>query len=257
MILALLSDIHANLRAFQACLDHARAQGATRFALLGDLVGYGADPGAVVDRAMDLAAQGAIVLQGNHDQLAATGTAPGGRDETAAQAGAGWTHARLSTAQRDFLGALPLEATVGSARLVHASAEAPAAWHYVTHPERARRSLAAAGAAPGVRHVFGGHVHVQCLWFAGRTGDLMPFTPTPGAPIPLPAHRHWLATIGAVGQPRDGDCRAAYALWDDGDGTRVPRVVFHRVAYDHLAAAEAIARSGLPAAFAQRLREGR
>lgn len=251
MRLALLSDIHANLRAFEACLAHARGQGATHFALLGDLVGYGAEPGAVVDMAMGMAAEGAIVLQGNHDLLAVRG----GSGPTVAEAGAGWTHEQLTPSQRDFLSSLPLTATVGEAFLVHASAEDPPAWLYVNQPVRALRSLDAACARPGIRHVFGGHVHEQCLWFAGRRGDLMPFTPTPAVPVTLPGPRRWLATVGSVGQPRDGDCRAGYALWDAAAASS--RLTFHRVPYDHVAAADAVARTGLPGAFAQRLREGR
>lgn len=250
-MLALLSDIHANLHALEACLGHAQAQGATRLAFLGDLVGYGAQPRAVVDRIMTLAQAGAIVLQGNHDALAVRG----GGGPTLAESGAGWTHEQLAPAQRDFLGALPLTALVGEALLVHATADAPAAWHYATQAPRVSRSLVAAATHPGVRHVFGGHVHHQQLWFAGRRGKPMAFAPTPGAAIALARHRHWLATIGSVGQPRDGDTRAAYALWDSEAAT--PRLTFHRVHYDHLAAADAVARSGLPAAFAQRLRQGR
>ena len=251
MTLALLSDIHANLRALRACLAHARAQGATRFAFLGDLVGYGAEPAEVVDTAMAMAEGGTLILQGNHDALAVRG----GTGPTLAESGAGWTHDQLSASQRAFLAGLPLEITCGEALLVHATADDPPAWHYATHPARVQRSLDAACARPGIRVVFGGHVHAQCLWYAGRTGHPMPFTPTPGAPIPLPRHRRWLATLGSVGQPRDGDSRAGYALWDESGP--VPRVVFHRVPYDHLAAADAVARTGLPGDFAKRLRQGR
>ncbi len=254
MRLALLSDIHANLRALEACLAHAHAQGATHFALLGDLVGYGPEPGAVVDRAMALARGGAIVLQGNHDQLAIHGEA----GPTMAHVGARWTHDRLSVLQRAFLEGLPLTATLGALLFVHATADDPGAWHYIRTAHQARRSLDAAGREPGVRLVFGGHVHTPCLWYAGRHGDLLPFAPTPGAPIALAHHRRWLATVGSVGQPRDGDPRAAYALWEgaqDGGGTS--RLAFHRVAYDHAAAADAVRRGGLPEAFARRLLEAR
>ena len=72
MKLALLSDIHANRQAFEACLEHAQHQGAQQFALLGDLVGYGADPVAVVERVQSLVAGGALVIKGNHDEMAVT-----------------------------------------------------------------------------------------------------------------------------------------------------------------------------------------
>ena len=81
----------------------------------------------------------------------------------------------------------------------------------------------------------------------------MPFTPTAGVPVPLPRHRSWVATVGSVGQPRDGDPRAMYAVYDD----TVGRITFHRVPYDHAAAAAAIRRAGLPEIFASRLEEGR
>lgn len=250
MRLALLSDLHANLLALQACLAHARAQGASRFAFLGDLVGYGAEPAQVLALVQQEAARGAIVLQGNHDLLAVQGT-PG---DTHGGAAAAWTHHQLDTAQRQWLASLPLTHRDGPALLVHASADNPAAWHYVDHPMRAVASLQAACADPGVRYVFGGHVHHQRLFYAGRRGDLMPFDPSPGAPVPVGPHRQWLATVGSTGQPRDGDCRAMYALWEP---PPVARLTFHRVPYDHLAAAQAIRRAGLPEHYARRLQEGR
>ena len=89
MKLALLSDIHSNVQALDACLEHAEAAGAQRFALLGDLVGYGADPVAVVQRVMQLAGDGAIVLKGNHDEMAVT---PEGGNKTLGGSTADWTY---------------------------------------------------------------------------------------------------------------------------------------------------------------------
>jgi diadenosine tetraphosphatase ApaH/serine/threonine PP2A family protein phosphatase len=248
--LALLSDIHANRLALEACLAHARAAGATQFALLGDHVGYGAEPDAVVDRVMALAAEGAIVLRGNHDEAALASPA---RQATGEDISAAWTHVHLSAAQRDFLAQLPLEATIEEALLVHASADAPRQWHYVDREALAERCLQAAAEGHGVRRVFCGHVHHQRLFYQGSGRRMMMFEPATAAAIPLAAHRSWLATVGSVGQPRDGDPRAMYALFD----TAQDRLGFHRVAYDHLGAAAAIRRAGLPEAFAQRLEAGR
>ncbi|WP_395685747.1 metallophosphoesterase family protein [Caenimonas koreensis] len=156
MKLALLSDIHANMRAFDACLAHAASQGATHYALLGDLVGYGAEPAEVVARAMALAREQAVVLQGNHDALAVS---PPATTATMEDATAAWTHAQLDASQRAFLSQLPLRHASGDVLLVHASADDPAAWHYVDNAHRAQASLASAG--EGVRHVFVGHVHHQ------------------------------------------------------------------------------------------------
>ena len=106
MKLALLSDIHANLLALQACMAHARLQGAHRFAVLGDSVGYGPQPAQVLETVRELAAAGAIVLQGNHDALA---VAPPSAARTMDESGAAWTHARLAD---DDLAGLNLLAAV-------------------------------------------------------------------------------------------------------------------------------------------------
>ncbi len=252
MKLALLSDIHANLQAFDACLADARMRGATQIALLGDLVGYGADPVAVMQRVMALAASGAWVLKGNHDELACH---PPENIATHAlgELTAGWTHAQLSNEQRDFLDALPLTHQDGSTLLVHASVASPGRWHYVNDKRGAAESLAAAlHTDASVRHVFGGHVHRQALYYQGSGRGLMQFLPTPGTAIPVPAHRSWLATIGSVGQPRDGRTDAGYALFD----RDTARLMFVRVAYDFHAAATAIRAAGLPAFFADRLSRG-
>lgn len=250
MKLALLSDLHANRQAFDACLAHARAQGATQFALLGDLVGYGADPAAVVAQAMALAEAGAWIVQGNHDAMALRPPSPA---RTLGEHSAQWTHDQLTPGQRAFLGALPLQAQAGSLLLVHASPEAPADWRYVRDADAAQRSLDFVKTAwPAVRHVFCGHVHAQALYYQGPGGRAMAFAPHPGVAIPVPGHRHWLATVGSAGQPRDGDPRAMYALFD-APGARLS---FHRVAYDHAGAAAAIRAAGLPAFSAERLEQG-
>jgi diadenosine tetraphosphatase ApaH/serine/threonine PP2A family protein phosphatase len=250
MKLAMLSDIHANIQALDACLAHARAQGAQQFALLGDFVGYGADPVAVVQRVQALAGQGALLVRGNHDELAVM---PPPQVKTDGDSTARWTHEQLDDSQRQFLRSLPLLCEQGSVLLVHASVERPELWRYVTNERAAAASLDAV-VSPAVRHVFGGHVHQQTLYYrgAGAQAGLMKFLPTPGIPIPLPGHRHWLATVGSVGQPRDGNPQAMYALLD----TDALQLTFHRVAYDHGAAAAAIRLAGLPAYFADRLELG-
>jgi diadenosine tetraphosphatase ApaH/serine/threonine PP2A family protein phosphatase len=248
MKLALLADLHANRRALLACLEHARAAGATQFALLGDLVGYGAEPAAVVETAMELHAQGAIVLRGNHDEAALR---PPLQDATQEEASARWTYHHLPPEHRAFLAWLPLTACAHGVLFAHASADQPREWRYADNLAVAERSLDAAQAA-GCDRVVCGHVHQQMLYYQGRRG-LMTFQPASAVAVPLAFHRRWLATVGSVGQPRDGDPRAMYALFDPTQ----QRLAFQRVAYDHLGAARAIRRAGLPAAFAQRLEQGR
>ena len=252
MKIALLSDIHANRQALETCLAHARAQGALQFALLGDLVGYGADPVAVVEQAMALAAEGALIVRGNHDALA---VAPPAQAQSLGDQGAQWTHAQLGPAHRAFLAAQPLTARHGARTLlVHASADGPERWRYIEDANAAERSMAAASAMdPAIRYVFGGHVHEQALYFLTPTAKLMRFAPQPGVPVPVPPHRQWLGIVGSVGQPRDHDARAMYALFDEEAAT----ITFHRVPYDHAAAAAAIRATQLPAFFADRLETGR
>src|SRR6185295_1557947 len=111
MRLALLADVHANLEALEACLDHARSQGADRLVFLGDIVGYGADPEAVVERVRELQSGGAIVVKGNHDEGVE------GRSSyfnEAARQALDWTRTRLAPAQLAFLAALPLVARDGA-----------------------------------------------------------------------------------------------------------------------------------------------
>ena len=243
-MIALLADIHSNLEALEACLAHARHAGAREFALLGDLVGYGADPGPVLERAMALAAEGAVVVKGNHDE-AVLGDASDLNDT--ARAAIVWTRGVLEPQHKAFLATLPLCVRDAGRCFVHASAAFPERWDYVDSPAAARRAMTAAGTP----HTFCGHVHDQRLFFEQANGRAGEFRPTPGTRLPIPRHRQWLAIAGSVGQPRDGDPSAAYALLDGVEG-----ITFHRVPYDHLAAADKMARAGLPEALVYRVRRG-
>jgi diadenosine tetraphosphatase ApaH/serine/threonine PP2A family protein phosphatase len=247
MKLALLSDIHANLEGLRACLDHAAAQGAERHAFLGDLVGYGADPGPVVDLVRCHVERGALAVKGNHDAAALVGQSDSMHQ--AAERAIAWTHERLNAEQRAFLAALPLVVRQDRLLLVHASPEQPAEWIYVSDPARAAVGLAAAAPASWV---FCGHVHEPVLYTQGATARPVPFRPVPGVAIPVPPHRRWLAVVGSAGQPRDGNTAACYAMLD----TDRPTLTFHRVPYDWRTAAAKIRAAGLPENLARRLERG-
>ena len=199
---------------------------------------------------MAMAAEGALVLKGNHDALALS---PPTQVVTIGDSTAQWTQSQLSPEHRSFLASLPLTAQVEDVLLVHASADQPEKWRYVEDARSAGASLDAAVALPGVRYVFGGHVHQQTLYFRGSSHGLMAFQPTAGVAVPTPRHRQWIATVGSVGQPRDGDARAMYAIFD----TLAAQLTFHRVDYDFHAAAAEIRQAGLHDFFAQRLEDGR
>ena len=249
MLIALLSDIHANLQALEACLAHAASHQVQQYAFLGDMVGYGANPNEVIDRIRQLAEQGALVLQGNHDEMAIS---PPQEVKTIGQITAAWTHSQLSAEQRQWLFGLPLTHQMGNTLLVHASANEPHLWHYIYDERSALASLDAAADWPDVHYVFNGHVHLQTLYYRGAGQSLMPFKPQSGVPVHVPRHRQWLGTVGSVGQPRDGNVKAMYCLFD----TERAQVTFFRVPYDHCAAADAIRRTDLPSFFADRLEVG-
>ena len=253
MRLALLSDIHGNLQALDACIAHARQQGVDQFAFLGDMVGYGAQPDAVLDCIMDLEKAGAIVLQGNHDAMAVQ---PPETVRTPGEKTAQWTHDHLTEAQRTWLDALPLAYVQDTLFLVHASPHEPARWHYLYDHRQAAAAIAAVAASTeldAVRFIFAGHVHAQTLFYSGADHLLAKFLPEPGIAIPVSPQRRWVATVGSVGQPRDGRPDAMYAMLDTQSWT----LCFHRVAYDFFDAAQRIRAAGLPEFLAARLEHGR
>jgi len=245
MKMAMFADIHSNLEAISTCLAHAQALGADRFAFLGDLVGYGADPVAVLDLIEGHARNGAVVVLGNHD-AAALGH-PTDLNSNA-QAAIAWTRARLGASQRSFLEALPLVVREENMLFVHASAAAPEQWVYITSPAQADASIRAAGTS----YIFCGHVHEQQLYFRGADERPRLFEPIPDTPIPTTRQRQWLAIVGSTGQPRDRNNAASYALFD----SERERLTFHRVPYDHRRAAMKVRAAGLPERLALRLERG-
>jgi diadenosine tetraphosphatase ApaH/serine/threonine PP2A family protein phosphatase len=245
LLTALLSDIHGNIEALNACLDHARGRGAGSFAFLGDFVGYGADACSVVDVVAGFAAQGAVVLKGNHDEAVEQSS---GYFNDAARAAIEWARETLTLEQRHFLETLPLIVRQGETCYVHASAAGPARWEYVDSPSAAQRCAEAAQTA----YTFCGHVHDQVLYFEGPNGRMKEFRPVAGTQIPVRGHRRWVAIVGSVGQPRDRNPAAAYTLFDSARR----QITFCRVAYDAGAAADKIRRAGLPGSLAARVELG-
>jgi diadenosine tetraphosphatase ApaH/serine/threonine PP2A family protein phosphatase len=245
LLIALLSDIHANLEALEACMQHARDRGVDRYAFLGDFVGYGADPGGVVDIVAECAAKGAVVLKGNHDQAIEKSA---GYFNEAAQAALDWARTTLTSGQKSFLASLPLIERDHDVCFVHASAASPERWIYVDSSSAARRCVEAADAT----YTFCGHVHDQLIYFEGSSGRMGEFRPSAGVPIPMRGPRRWVAIVGAVGQPRDRNPAAAYTLFD----LTTARATFCRVVYDATAAADKIRKCGLPASLAFRVELG-
>ena len=237
---AVLSDIHGNLEALRAVLADSRDR-ADAVLCLGDTVGYGADPQACVDLVAESAE---ATVCGNHDHAVA------GRlglewFNRYARAAAEWTRERLDVDHRSYLGALPLVAEVGDATLVHASPDRPDEWEYLL---TAQDGFEVFGAFK-TRLCFFGHSHLAGAWSLGSSG---PEHRAGAVELELERGRRYLVNVGSVGQPRDRDPRASYAIWDLDRGV----VAIRRVAYDVEAARAKILRGGLPRFLADRLAWG-
>jgi predicted phosphodiesterase len=243
MRIAVISDVHSNLLALDAVLAQAGAVDAVWH--LGDIVGYGPEPDAVVER---LAAVGAIGVRGNHDAAACGGTEIEWFNPEARSA-MEWTRGVIALSTRAWLATLPERRTLMDFTLVHGSGRDPT-WEYVTTPTAARSSLAAMDTTHGIN----GHTHIPVAFVVagdrvGRVG------PGPGADetaISLAAGGRILLNPGSVGQPRDGDPRASYLILDTDSGT----ATWQRVPYDFAAVGQAMRAAGLPARLAERLRHG-
>ncbi|HYD96509.1 MAG TPA: metallophosphoesterase family protein [Noviherbaspirillum sp.] len=247
MLIAILTDIHANREALTSCLAHAKERNAQRYAFLGDFVGYGADPAWVVDTVMEYVDQGAFAVQGNHD-VAAT-QAPNRNMNPAAREVIEWTRAQLNESQLRFLDRLPLTQEFNNLLFVHATAAEPKSWEYINGTLEAVKSMH----ATRCRITFVGHVHEPALYNLSPTGKVSSFVPTGDSSIPLGTQRRWLVLPGSVGQPRDGNPAACYALFDDATN----ELVYFRVPYDHETTAAKIRAAGLPQSIGNRLEHGR
>ena len=252
-----LSDIHGNLEALEATL--AAVDDCDGALVLGDLVGYGADPNAVVERIRALPAS--VIVRGNHDKVAA------GLDSTEsfnhiARDAIEWTTAVMTPANREWLGALPPGPLVinDTIEICHGAPFDEDV--YVFDELDALRSLHAA-----TRQLcLFGHTHVPAVYRLDVEGGVREGPPRGGAAldmivpargaaftIDLGPHSRYLVNCGAVGQPRDGDPRAAYGIVD----TEAATVTLLRVEYDVRAARAKVLSAGLPDILAQRLAVGR
>ncbi len=243
MRVALLSDIHSNLAALDAVVAAAKDDGATAWWHLGDIVGYGPDPDAVIERLGELGATG---VMGNHDAAAAGIIDTSDFNPLAAEA-ALWTAGAISAASRDYLRALPLQQVDGAFTRVHGSLSDPI-WEYL----RTEKSVRAHFAAQETAFSIVGHTHFPLVIVEGPGRGFEANVPADGKVVKLGPERACV-NPGCVGQPRDGDPRACYAVVD----TEAPSVLFRRVPYDIAATQEKMRAAGLPEPLISRLSLGR
>lgn len=239
MRIAVISDVHANVLALDAVLAHVGSVDAVWH--LGDIVGYGPDPDAVVDR---LATVGAIGVRGNHDAAAVGG------DEidwfnADARAAMEWTRRVIGPTARAWLEALPEHREESDFTLVHGSPLDPT-WEYVTTSGAARDNLMAISTTHGLN----GHTHVPIAFSldGDRAGRI---DPGPDTRTTLDGPR-LLLNPGSVGQPRDGDPRASWLVLDLAER----RATWGRVAYDIDTVRSRMRAAGLPTRLIERLSHG-
>ena len=242
MRVLLLSDIHANLAALDACLaDAERAGRADRVWVLGDTVGYGPRP---VECLLRIRGLDALAVAGNHE-LAATDRLPLSQFNAHAAAAAQWTAGQLTPDAAGYVTSLPLRATEGEFTLVHGTPRDPV-WEYMLSVSQGVASLPYLE-TPGCAF---GHTHVPTVMqFRGAEGGIRQVTA--GEAVQLREER-WFVNPGSAGQPRDGDPRAAYALLETDERT----VTYRRVEYDVAVTQRLMEEAGLPRPLIERLSYG-
>jgi predicted phosphodiesterase len=243
---AVLSDVHANLPALEATLEAIEAAEVDEIWCLGDVVGYGAQPDAC---ARLVAERCSVCLVGNHD-LAVLGALDVGTFSEYAAAAVHWTQREATEPTLEFLRGLEPSGTRHGVGLFHASPRDPV-WEYVLSLEQAEDALDAQPQRVGLI----GHSHVSLFFMRQeqpRRDRVQGAQAGDGAVLGL-ERGTWLLNPGSVGQPRDGDPRAAWLELD----TELWTAGYHRVSYDVPAAAEAILAAGLPSGLAERLGAGR
>lgn len=239
MRIALFGDIHANLEALQAVLSDAQEQNCEQYVCLGDVVGYNADPVACLEwiRSMNCP-----VVKGNHDEAASELDSLDNMNPVAAAA-LQWTRDQLNEEQRQWLRKLRMVRQIEDFTVVHSTLDQPSHWNYVTN----RFDASANFSFQFTSVCFHGHTHVPRVFVKDqRVAEI-----ETDAIVIEPKMKYFI-NIGSVGQPRDGDWRACYVIYD----TQNHLVSFRRVAYDIALAQRKIIDAGLPEMLARRLEDG-
>lgn len=244
MKIGVLGDVHANIEALDAVLSAFARGGVERVLSVGDLVGYGADPSAVIERIREA---GTAVVLGNHDAAAIGTLVDLAYFNAFARGAALWTRRVLREEEFAYLRTLPLIHRERDFVVVHGSLDRPEEFNYIQTTCDAERSLACLEA----RVCFVGHSHVP-VGFLSNTNDSKRIEYSFDGEIDLSHSDRVLINVGSVGQPRDEDPRAVAAIYDDD----ARRMTLQRVPYDVDRAAGKILAAGLPRVLAERLRFG-
>jgi predicted phosphodiesterase len=237
---AVIADIHANLEGLEVVLNDAKEQKCTHYCCLGDVVGYNANPKECLDIVRSM---GMPCVKGNHDEYCSTEEDLEGFNPHAAEA-VNWTRKQLSIEDRQWLRDLKYVRLVASFSIVHATLDGPQRWGYVFDKLAAAASFTYQNTAV----CFFGHTHVPVAFVRDsmvRGGTYSKFKVEPG--------KKYFVNVGAVGQPRDGNPKAGYVVYDLDEGT----IELRRLDYDIPKAQKKIMEVGLPQRLADRLALGK
>ena len=240
MKIALFGDIHANLEALDTVLADAEAQGCDSYVCLGDVVGYNANPSECLEK---VKAMDCPIVKGNHDEDAGGEHSLEMMNPVAAEA-LQWTRDQLTAEQREFLARMRMVRQVEDFTIVHSTLDQPNVWNYVTNKFDAMSNFS----YQFTQVCFHGHTHVPRVFVRGaRVQEVQPES------IAIEDGMKYFINAGSVGQPRDGDWRASYCIYD----LDAKLITFRRLEYDIKTTQEKIRAAGLPEALAERLERGR
>ncbi|HXJ59709.1 MAG TPA: metallophosphoesterase family protein [Verrucomicrobiae bacterium] len=237
---AVIADIHANLEALEVVLADTKEQKCTHYCCVGDVVGYNANPKECLDI---IRTMGMPVVKGNHDEYCSSEEDLEGFNPHAAEA-VNWTRKQLSKEDRQWLRDLKYVRLVASFSMVHATLDGPQRWGYVFDKLAAAASFTYQNTAV----CFFGHTHVPVAFVRDsmvRGGTYSKFRVEPG--------KKYFVNVGAVGQPRDGNPKAGYVIYDLNEGS----IELRRLDYDIPRAQKKILEAGLPPRLADRLALGK
>jgi len=240
MRIAIFGDIHANLEALEVVLADAREQGCTSYICLGDVVGYNANPRECLQIVQSLKCP---VVKGNHDDYASSDSSLESFNPLA-EVAIQWTRDQLTSAEKAWLGALPLSSKLRGFTVVHASLEDPGGWGYVLN----QLDAAASFSKQTTKLCFFGHTHNPRAYIKDSSVVGLPFEQ-----LVVEPDKRYFVNVGSVGQPRDGDWRAAYVVFDE--EKRLIRL--RRLRYDLEKTQGKILAAGLPPRLADRLAYGK
>jgi predicted phosphodiesterase len=237
---AIFGDIHSNWEALQAVLADAQEQGVTHYACVGDIVGYNANPCECLDKIREL---NASCVRGNHDHYCSHDENLSGFHPLAADV-VDWTRQKLNDDQRQFLKELRFSSPVETFTLVHSTLDTPEMWGYVFDKLEAEANFN----YQTTSICFYGHTHVPLAFERSDAirGGLY-------TKIKIRMGKKYFVNVGSVGQPRDGDPRAAYVIYNMLDNV----IELRRIAYDFRVTQQKILDNGLPSRIAARLAVGR